>query len=155
MGEEGEIWIRGPQVMKGYLNNPAATDETLVEDGWLRTGDIARIDENGFTYIVDRLKELIKYKGYQVPPAELEAVLVSHPKVKDAAVIGIPMEDGGEAPKAFVVCEDGLDADELMAYVAEAGRAVQEGPRRRVRRRDPEVRLRQDPAPAPARAAPQ
>ena len=119
VGEEGEIWIRGPQVMKGYLNNPAATDETLVEDGWLRTGDIARIDENGFTYIVDRLKELIKYKGYQVPPAELEAVLVSHPKVKDAAVIGIPMDDGGEAPKACVVCEDGLDADELMAYVAE------------------------------------
>ena len=74
----GEIWIRGPQVMKGYLNNPQATAETLLEDGWLRTGDIARIDENGFTFIVDRLKELIKYKGYQVPPAELEAVLVSH-----------------------------------------------------------------------------
>ena len=118
-GEEGEIWIRGPQVMKGYLNNPAATAETLVEDGWLRTGDIARIDENGFTFIVDRLKELIKYKGYQVPPAELEAVLVSHPKVKDAGVIGVPMDDGGEAPKAFVVADDGVDAEELMAYVAE------------------------------------
>jgi acyl-CoA synthetase (AMP-forming)/AMP-acid ligase II len=117
-GEEGEIWIRGPQVMKGYLNNDEATAETLVEDGWLRTGDIARIDENGFTFIVDRLKELIKYKGYQVPPAELEAVLVSHPKVKDAGVIGVPMDDGGEAPKAFVVAED-VDADELMAYVAE------------------------------------
>ncbi len=117
-GEEGEIWIRGPQVMKGYLNNPAATAETLVEEGWLRTGDIARIDENGFTFIVDRLKELIKYKGYQVPPAELEAVLVSHPKVRDAGVIGVPMDDGGEAPKAFVVTDDGVDGDELMAYVA-------------------------------------
>jgi acyl-CoA synthetase (AMP-forming)/AMP-acid ligase II len=116
-GEEGEIWIRGPQVMKGYLDNPQATANTLVADGWLRTGDIARIDENGFTFIVDRLKELIKYKGYQVPPAELEAVLVSHPKVRDAGVIGVPMDDGGEAPKAFVVAE-GVDGEELMAYVA-------------------------------------
>jgi acyl-coenzyme A synthetase/AMP-(fatty) acid ligase len=90
-----------------------------VEDGWLRTGDIGRIDENGFTFIVDRLKELIKYKGYQVPPAELEAVLVSHPKVKDAGVVGTPMDDGGEAPKAFVVAEEGVDGDELIAYVAE------------------------------------
>jgi acyl-CoA synthetase (AMP-forming)/AMP-acid ligase II len=118
-GEQGEIWIRGPQVMKGYLNNDEATAETLVEDGWLRTGDIARIDPEGFTFIVDRLKELIKYKGYQVPPAELEAVLVSHPKVKDAGVIGVPMDDGGEAPKAFVVAEEGVDGEELIAYVAE------------------------------------
>jgi acyl-CoA synthetase (AMP-forming)/AMP-acid ligase II len=118
-GEAGEIWVRGPQVMRGYLNNPEATADTLVEDGWLRTGDIARIDPDGFTFIVDRLKELIKYKGYQVPPAELEAVLVSHPKVKDAGVIGVPMEDGGEAPKACVVADGDLDADELMAYVAE------------------------------------
>jgi acyl-CoA synthetase (AMP-forming)/AMP-acid ligase II len=85
----------------------------------MRTGDVGRVDENGYFFIVDRLKELIKYKGYQVPPAELEAVLVSHPKVKDAGVIGVPMEDGGEAPKACVVAEDGLDADELIAYVAE------------------------------------
>jgi acyl-CoA synthetase (AMP-forming)/AMP-acid ligase II len=118
-GEEGEIWIRGPQVMPGYLNNPEATAATLTEDGWLRTGDIARIDEDGNTYIVDRLKELIKYKGYQVPPAELEAVLVSHPKVRDAGVIGIPMDDGGEAPKACVVANGDLDPDELMAFVAE------------------------------------
>ena len=89
--------------MRGYLNNDEATAETLVGDGWIRTGDIGRVDENGFFYIVDRLKELIKYKGHQVPPAELEAVLVSHPKVKDAGVIGVPMEDGGEAPKACVV----------------------------------------------------
>jgi acyl-CoA synthetase (AMP-forming)/AMP-acid ligase II len=118
-GEQGEIWVRGPQVMRGYLNNPEATAETLVEDGWLRTGDIATIDSEGFTFIVDRLKELIKYKGHQVPPAELEAVLVSHPQVKDAGVIGAPMDDGGEAPKACVVAEDGLEADELMAWVAE------------------------------------
>jgi acyl-CoA synthetase (AMP-forming)/AMP-acid ligase II len=118
-GEEGEIWVRGPQVMVGYLNNPEATAETLVEDGWLRTGDIARIDPEGFTFIVDRLKELIKYKGYQVPPAELEAVLVSHPKVRDACVIGVPMDDGGEAPKGFVVADDGVEADELVAYVAD------------------------------------
>ena len=117
-GEQGEIWIRGPQVMRGYLNNPEATADTMVEDGWLRTGDIARVDGEGFFFIVDRLKELIKYKGYQVPPAELEAVLVSHPKVRDAGVIGVPMEDGGEAPKAFVVAKD-VDAEELIAYVAE------------------------------------
>jgi len=118
-GEEGEIWVRGPQVMRGYLNNDEATAETLVGDGWLRTGDVGRVDENGFFYIVDRLKELIKYKGHQVPPAELEAVLVSHPKVKDAGVIGMPMEDGGETPKAFVVAEDGVGGEELMAYVSE------------------------------------
>jgi acyl-CoA synthetase (AMP-forming)/AMP-acid ligase II len=118
-GEEGEIWIRGPQVMRGYLNNDEATAETLLDDGWLRTGDIGRVDENGFFYVVDRLKELIKYKGYQVPPAELEAVLVSHPKVKDAGVIGVPNSDGEEVPKACVVAEDGLDDEELMAYVAE------------------------------------
>src|SRR5437870_2032607 len=81
-GEEGEIWIRGPQVMLGYLNNPEATAATITDDGWLRSGDIGRRDENGYFFIADRLKELIKYKGYQVPPAELEAVLVSHPKVK-------------------------------------------------------------------------
>jgi acyl-CoA synthetase (AMP-forming)/AMP-acid ligase II len=118
-GERGEIWVRGPQVMQGYLNNDEATAETITEDGWLRTGDIGRVDENGFFYVVDRLKELIKYKGYQVPPAELEALLVSHPKVKDAGVIGVPMDDGGEAPKACVVTVDGLEADELMAWVAE------------------------------------
>jgi len=118
-GEEGEIWIRGPQVMQGYLNNPEATAETLTDDGWLRTGDMGRVDEEGFFYIVDRLKELIKYKGYQVPPAELEAVLVSHPKVKDAGVIGVQAGDGEEIPKACVVCGEDVDGDELMAYVAE------------------------------------
>jgi acyl-CoA synthetase (AMP-forming)/AMP-acid ligase II len=118
-GGEGEIWLRGPQVMLGYLNNPEATAETITDDGWLRTGDIGRVDEKGFFFVVDRLKELIKYKGYQVPPAELEAVLVSHPKVRDAGVIGVPNADGEEVPKACVVSDDGLEAEELMAYVAE------------------------------------
>ena len=126
-GAEGEVWVRGPQVMRGYLNNPEATAETLVDDGWCRTGDIGRVDDDGFFYIVDRLKELIKYKGYQVPPAELEAVLVSHPKVKDAGVIGVRNADGEEIPKAFVVAED-VDAEELIAYVAE-----QVAPYKRVR----------------------
>jgi acyl-CoA synthetase (AMP-forming)/AMP-acid ligase II len=118
-GEEGEIWVRGPQVMRGYLNNQEATAETLTGDGWLRTGDIGRVDDDGYFYIVDRLKELIKYKGYQVPPAELEAVLVSHPQVKDAGVIGVKTEGGEEVPKGCVVAEGEVDPEELMAYVAE------------------------------------
>jgi acyl-CoA synthetase (AMP-forming)/AMP-acid ligase II len=89
-GEEGELWVRGPQVMKGYLNNPDATAETLTEDGWLRTGDLAIIDADGFMFIRDRLKELIKYKGFQVAPAEVEAALIAHEGVVDAAVIGKP-----------------------------------------------------------------
>jgi len=118
-GEDGEIWVRGPQVMRGYLNNPEATAETLIEDGWLRTGDIGRVDENGFFYVVDRLKELIKYKGYQVPPAELEAVLVSHPKVRDAGVIAMRTEDGEEAPMGCVVTDGEVEAEELLDHVAE------------------------------------
>ncbi len=119
-GARGELWVRGPQVMKGYLNNPEATAVTLDSDGWLHTGDVALVDEDGFFWIVDRVKELIKYKGYQVAPAELEAILLGHPKVADAAVIGIPDEEGGEIPKAFVVVVPGedLSADEVMAYVA-------------------------------------
>jgi acyl-CoA synthetase (AMP-forming)/AMP-acid ligase II len=116
--ETGELWLRGPQVMAGYLDDPTATAETLVEDGWLRTGDMVRIDEAGYVWIVDRLKELIKYKGYQVAPAELESLLLTHPQVLDAAVIGIPHAEGGEAPKAFVVVSGPLDAVELMEWVA-------------------------------------
>lgn len=119
--QEGEIWVRGPQVMKGYLNNPAATADMLDGDGWLRTGDIGYFDEDGYFFIVDRLKELIKYKGYQVAPAELEGVLLTHPAVADAAVIPSRDEEAGEVPKAFVALKLGAtaDADELMAYVAE------------------------------------
>ncbi len=106
-------------MMRGYLEKPEATADTITEDGWLRTGDIARIDSDGNYYIVDRLKELIKYKGYQVPPAELEAILISHPKVKDAGVIGVPDGDGEEFPKAFIACEEDTDTDEVMAFVAD------------------------------------
>ncbi len=118
-GEDGEILVRGPQVMKGYLNNPEATAATLDADGWLHTGDIGHADEDGCFTIVDRLKELIKYKGFQVPPAELEAVLCTHPSVSDAAVIPLPEAECGEVPKAFVVLKGKVSAEELMAYVAE------------------------------------
>ena len=110
--------MRGPQVMAGYLNNPTATAETLTADGWLKTGDVARITDGAF-FIVDRVKELIKYKGYQVAPAELEALLLTHPGVLDAAVVPMLHEAGGEAPKAFVVATGELDADGLMSWIAE------------------------------------
>jgi acyl-CoA synthetase (AMP-forming)/AMP-acid ligase II len=121
VGEEGELWVRGPQVMKGYLNNPEATRSTIDEDGWLHTGDIAVIDEFHHVSIVDRLKELIKYKGFQVPPAELEALLIAHPKIADVAVIGIVDEEAGELPKAFVVPRPDVEltAQEVEDYVAE------------------------------------
>jgi acyl-CoA synthetase (AMP-forming)/AMP-acid ligase II len=115
----GEVWIRGPQVMKGYWKHPEETARTITADGWLRTGDIGRVDEDGYFYIVDRIKELIKYKGLQIAPAELEAVLLSHPAVADAAVIPSPDEEAGEVPKAFVVLKADASAEELMAYVAE------------------------------------
>jgi len=119
-GQDGEIWIRGPQVMKGYLNNDEATRSSIDGDGFFHTGDIGHIDDRGEYFIVDRLKELIKYKGFQVPPAELEAILLAHPKVADAAVIGIPEDEAGEIPKGFVVLRDpGVTPDELMAFVAE------------------------------------
>lgn len=119
-GEEGELLVRGPQVMTGYLNNEEATAATIDADGWLHTGDVARIDEDGHMYIVDRVKELIKYKGFQVPPAELEALIVTHPAVADVAVIGIPEVEAGELPKAFVVVREGatLTEDELKEFVA-------------------------------------
>ena len=122
VGERGELLVRGPQVMKGYLNNPEATAETLDSEGWLHTGDVAVIDDENHVSIVDRIKELIKYKGFQVPPAELEAVLITHPAVADAAVIGIPDEEAGELPKAFVTLAPGAEAPtlaDLQSHVAE------------------------------------
>jgi len=116
---QGEVWIRGPQVMKGYLNNTGATEITIDPEGWLHTGDIGYVDDDGFLFVVDRLKELIKYKGYQVAPAELEALLLTHPAIADAAVIPCPDEEAGEVPKAFVVLKGDVTADEIMAYVAE------------------------------------
>ncbi|WP_327299703.1 4-coumarate--CoA ligase family protein [Streptomyces sp. NBC_01197] len=120
-GEEGEVAIRGPQVMKGYLGRPEATAGMIDEDGWVHTGDVGRVDEDGWLFIVDRVKELIKYKGFQVAPAELEALLLTHPAIADAAVIGVYDEDGNEVPKAFAVRQAGahLTEEELMAYVAE------------------------------------
>jgi acyl-CoA synthetase (AMP-forming)/AMP-acid ligase II len=119
-GASGELWMRGPMVMQGYLNNPAATAATIDTDGWLHTGDVARVDAAGNFYIVDRLKELIKYKGFQVAPAELEALLLTHPEVADAAVIGLPDAEAGELPKAFIVRKAGstVPADALRAFVA-------------------------------------
>ncbi|NUT96019.1 MAG: 4-coumarate--CoA ligase family protein, partial [Saccharothrix sp.] len=120
VGERGELWCRGPNVMKGYLNNPDATAATLDDEGWLHTGDVGVIDEDGLVSIVDRVKELIKYKGYQVPPAELEALLLTHPEIADAAVVGVRDDEGEEVPKAFVVLQPGssLDAAGVMEFVA-------------------------------------
>ena len=118
-GESGELLIRGPQVMKGYLNNPQATAQTIDPDGWLHTGDIARIEENGSLRIVDRIKELIKYKAYQIAPAELEALLLTHPAITDAAVIPISDEEAGQVPKAFVVTNGTITAEEVSQFVAE------------------------------------
>lgn len=120
-GGEGELWVRGPLVMAGYLNAPDATAATIDDEGWLHTGDVARIDGDGHVYIVDRVKELIKVKGFQVPPAELEALLVTHQAVADVAVIGIPDEESGELPKAFVVLKPGAEASaaDLQDYVAQ------------------------------------
>jgi acyl-CoA synthetase (AMP-forming)/AMP-acid ligase II len=120
VSEPGELLCKGPNVMLGYLGNEDATRATLTDDGWLHTGDIATVDSNGIYKIVDRLKELIKYKGYQVAPAVLEAVLLTHPKVADAAVVGVLDEDGQEIPKAFVVILEGNDLTEteVIEFVA-------------------------------------
>jgi 4-coumarate--CoA ligase len=119
----GELWVRGPNIMKGYWNKPEATKETLTPDGWLKTGDIAYVDEEDKFYIVDRKKELIKVKGNQVAPAELEALLLEHPAIADAAVIGVQTPDGDESPRAYVVLQpDGKSKatkpDEIAAWVA-------------------------------------
>ena len=128
-GGTGEIWIRGPQLMRGYLGRPDATAETIDADGWLHTGDIGRVDEDGRVFITDRIKELIKYKAYQVAPAELEALLCAHPAVAAAAVIGAPDEEAGELPTAFVVANGDVSDDELMSWVAE-----RVAPHKRIRR---------------------
>ncbi len=118
--EEGEICVRGPQVMKGYLNNPAATAAMIDSDGWLHTGDIGLAHENGDFFVVDRVKELIKYKGMQIAPAELEAILLAHPSVADAAVVPLADEEAGQVPKAFVVLkEQTMTPIDIMNYVAD------------------------------------
>ncbi|MGB3485220.1 MAG: 4-coumarate--CoA ligase family protein [Mycobacterium sp.] len=118
--ETGELWFAGPNVMAGYLGNDKATAETIDAEGFLHTGDLACVDSDGCVYIVDRLKELIKYKGYQVPPAELEALLLTHPQIADAAVVGVTDDDGEEVPKAFVVRQPDAEITEeqVMEFVA-------------------------------------
>jgi acyl-CoA synthetase (AMP-forming)/AMP-acid ligase II len=120
-GLPGELLIRGPQVMLGYLGKPAETASTIEPDGWLHTGDLALVDAEGDFFIVDRVKELIKYKGYQVPPAELEAVLLAHPGIADAAVVAGHEASGEEIPHAFVALASGsqLSAADIMSYVSE------------------------------------
>ncbi len=120
--EPGELLCRGPNIMRGYLGNEAATRETIDTDGFLHTGDIATVTSEGIVTIVDRLKELIKYKGYQVAPAELESLLLTHPSIADAAVVGAHDSNGQEVPRAFVVLQPGatLDSEQIMSFVAEA-----------------------------------
>ncbi|HKP46649.1 MAG TPA: AMP-binding protein [Pyrinomonadaceae bacterium] len=117
--QQGEIWVRGPQVMKGYLGNQKATAEMMITDGWLRTGDIGYCDDQGRLFVVDRLKELIKVDGRQVAPAELEAVLFTHPNIADVAVVASPDHKHGEVPKAFVVLKQKTNAEEIIDYVAQ------------------------------------
>ena len=128
-GEHGEVCVRGPQVMKGYLGQPEATAEIIDSEGWLHTGDIGYADTEGALFIVDRLKELIKYKGRQVAPAELEAVLLSHPAIADAAVIPSPDAEAGEIPAAFVVLKEKASEREIMDFVGE-----RVAPHKRIRR---------------------
>ncbi|EHA8587597.1 4-coumarate--CoA ligase-like 4 [Cocos nucifera] len=127
----GELWIRGPYVMKGYFKNPEATSSMLDSaEGWLRTGDICYVDEDGYLFVVDRLKELIKYKGYQVPPAELEALLLSHPEIADAAVIPFPDREVGQYPMAYIVRKAGSHLSETgVEFVAK-----QVAPYKRIRK---------------------
>ena len=127
--QQGEVWIHGPFVMKGYLNNPQATAGCLDAEGWFHSGDIGYVDGDGYLYVVDRLKELIKYKAYQVPPAELEALLLSHPAIADAAVIPSPDAEAGEVPKAYVVLKDEISAEAIMEWVA-----GQVAPHKKIRR---------------------
>ena len=118
-GERGELQVRGTTLFREYWNRPEATAESF-DDEWFRTGDMAIIDDEGFLFIVDRIKELIKYKGFQVPPAELEGLLLTHEAVADAAVIGIPDDEAGEIPKAFVTLKPGSEAtaEEIQSFVA-------------------------------------
>jgi len=118
-GQKGEVCVRGPQIMKGYLNRPDATAHTIDTEAWLHTGDIGYADEDGHFFIVDRAKELIKYKGFQVPPAELEAVLLTHPCVADAAVIPCPDDEAGEVPKGIIVLRQPAEPEAILEFVAE------------------------------------
>ncbi|PON95302.1 4-coumarate-CoA ligase [Trema orientale] len=129
--QQGELWIRGPAIMKGYIGDEEATSAAIVRDGWLRTGDLCYINEEGFLYVVDRLKELIKYKGYQVAPAELEQLLQSHPDIADAAIIPYPDDEAGQVPMAIVVrqAKSTLGESDIIDFVAK-----QVAPYKKIRR---------------------
>nr|AMW91732.1 CoA ligase-like protein 6 [Scutellaria baicalensis] len=131
VNQTGELWLKGPTIMKGYFSNEEATASTLDSQGWLRTGDLCYIDDEGFIFVVDRLKELIKYKGYQVPPAELEALLLTHPEIDDAAVIPFPDKEAGQVPMAYVVRKTGstITESQVMDFIAK-----QVAPYKRIRR---------------------
>lgn len=118
--QAGELCFKGQVIMKGYTGDKKSTEQTIDKEGWLHTGDVGYYDEDHYFFIVDRLKELIKYKAFQVAPAELEAILLSNEKVKDAAVIGLPDEVSGELPLAFVVKQDGVELTEkeVQEFVA-------------------------------------
>lgn len=131
VNQTGELWLRAPSVMKGYFSNPEATSSTIDSEGWLRTGDLCYIDDDGFIFVVDRLKELIKYKGYQVPPAELEALLLTHPEISDAAVIPFPDKQVGQFPMAYVVRKAGSNLSEKAVMDFIAGQVA---PYKRIRR---------------------
>ena len=118
VGDEGEIWVRGPNVFQGYWDEPDATANALTDDGWLRTGDVAVVDDDGHLFLVDRAKDLIIVSGFNVFPAEVEGVLLEHPAIEAAAVLGVPHPYSGEAVKAYVVVAEGhsIEEDDVVSF---------------------------------------
>ena len=154
LGEAGELCIKGPQVMAGYWNRPDETAKVMTADGFLRTGDIARVDERGYVYIVDRKKDMINVSGFNVYPNEIEDVAMGHPGVLEAAAVGVPDARTGEAVKLVVVRKDPtLTEAALVAYCRQHLTGLQDAAPDRVPRRAAEDQRRQDPAPRIARRA--